>query len=84
MTVDAPEFDENLDGAAAIAINGICHAVVSAPDGREMHNKTECDYAAVDPRDVRSRAEFEDDGAPMCLKCWPADVVDGTDTNKST
>jgi hypothetical protein len=33
MTVDAPEFDETLDGHTAVAIRSACHAVVSAADG---------------------------------------------------
>ena len=79
MTVDAPEFDETLDGHAAVAIRSACHAVVSAADGSGgMVSVTECGYAPVEDAEIRSRAELQDEDVPLCVDCWPEAVVEAS------
>jgi len=79
MTVDAPEFDETLDGHTAVAIRGACHAVVSAADGSGgMVSVTECGYAPVEDDEIRSRGELQEEDVPMCVECWPEAVVEAS------
>jgi len=85
MTVDAPEFDDTLDGHAAVAIGGSCHAVVSAYDEAGcVGNVTECGYAPVEDGDILSRTDFQDEDLTMCGDCWPEAAVGATGSKSSS
>jgi hypothetical protein len=83
-TVDAPEFDDTLDGHAAVAIRSVCHAVVSASDGSGgVVSVTECGYAPGEDDEIRSRGELQEEelqeeDVAMCVKCWPEAVVEAS------
>ena len=63
MTFDAPEFDDTLDGHAAVAIRSACHAVVSAADGSGgVVSVTECGYAPVAEDELIGSSPIDSDG----------------------
>lgn len=78
MTVDAPEFDEDLTYHAAVVLGGgddsMCHAVVSGYDEGGSHDETECGVRVQDSDDLATRESFEKD-CQMCPDCWPESVT---------
>jgi len=77
MTVDAPEFDENLNGHAAVEIKSVCHAVTSGVDEirQRQYDATACGIGPIDSLEIRPRKEFADENIPMCLTCWPEHIT---------
>ncbi len=81
MTVDAPEFDENLDDHAAVEIKSVCHAITSKPVsdvnvGYTLKDDvTECGITPGKSVDIKPRKEFVADNIPMCLTCWPEHIT---------
>jgi len=77
MTVDAPEFDENLDDHAAVKIKSVCHAVTSGVDEirQRQYDATACGIGPIDSLKIRPRKEFADENIPMCLTCWPEHIT---------
>lgn len=77
MTVDVPDFDEELTGMAAVIFeeddDERCHAVVSEYDEEGQYNETECGTRVPESDDVKPRQSFED--ADMCPECWPESIL---------
>lgn len=73
MTVDAPDFDPELEGHAAIEIGELVHAVVTAYGEGGEQQVTDCGRAIRNEIDIQPRSEW--DGDEMCPKCWPAPIV---------
>jgi len=80
MTVDVPDFDEDLSGYSAIEIEEdgttVCHATITDyVDGEEIQT-TECRAARIEIIDTMPRKKSD---AKMCEDCWPESVIDEED-----
>lgn len=79
MTVDVPDFDPELNGHAAVVVDGpngeVCHAVVSHYEESAHGFKTECGVEVEDSQEQPPRSTIAERGVRMCPECWPESVV---------
>lgn len=78
MTVDPPDYDPELKGHTAVAIEGECHATTADFVDGEPKDVTECGLVVdehLDDFDVTTRGRLVEEGAEMCRECWPEEVV---------
>lgn len=79
MVVNAPEWDEKLDGHAAVKIDrgegSAIHAVRSLyEDGKEIDG-TECGLV-IEDESIDMKENLATLDIDLCSECWPAEVRD--------
>lgn len=75
MTVNTPEFDEQLEGHSAVVLEGICHAVVSSYEGDGSGDKiTECGESDFEPIETNARKNLTKRSDEICPDCWPEHI----------